>query len=297
MWRLAGILLFSCSLLNGEEGANQSSSTVSPSTKELLATNLLSGEGLATNVVLTNAPYKIPENEIIQFYVPLTREGRLALAPKNQVVDYVKAAIAVPSRFDPEVPNPILLVSGTSDGDGSSIRWMPAYTNIALRFGWVVIAADGPYGKPLNETPAWRWALASSVLEHMHKSWPRSRRWPIAAVGVSGGGKWSGVLGAILANKGYNLIGVFMGAVNQDLASDSAKLYEPAIRYKNTPIYLSSGTDDKVATPQHHTEVKESLLNAGFNKVRLETFKGGHALSETELRKALSWFLEEYGKN
>ena len=30
--------------------------------------------------------------------------------------------------------------------------------------------------------------------------------------------------------------------------------------------------------------------------LRLETFKGGHALSETELRKSLSWFLEEYGK-
>ena len=296
MWRLPGILLLSCSLFAQEGSTNSSSGTVPTTAKADTITNIPAIDIVSTNTFGTNAPYRIPENEIIEFFVPLTREGRLALTPKNQVVEYVKAAIAVPRNFDPEIPNPILLVSGTSDGDGSSIRWMPAYTNIALRFGWVVIAADGPYGKPLTESPAWRWALASSVLEHMHKSWPRSRRWPIAAAGVSGGGKWSGVLGAILANKGYNLVGVFMGAVNQDLASDSAKLYEPAIRYKGTPIFLSSGTDDKIATPQHHNEVKESLLNTGFTTVRLETFKGGHALSETELRKALSWFLEEYGR-
>ena len=87
-----------------------------------------------------------------------------------------------------------------------------------------------------------------------------------------------------------------MGAVNQDLASESAKLYEPATRYKKTPIYLSGGTDDKIATPQHHSEVKESLLQSGFTTIRLETFKGGHALSEGEVRKALNWFLEEFSK-
>ena len=281
MWRFFGLLAF-CASLIAQEG--ETSKSV-PATAEP-----------AADTISTNAAYKIPENRILHFTVPLTREGKLALAAKNQVVDFAKVAVAVPSNFNPEAPNPILLVSGSSDGDGSSIRWMSSYTNIALRSGWMVIAADGPYGKPVLDNPAWRWALVSALLEHIHKTWPRSRRWPIAAAGVSGGGKWSGVMGAILANKGYNLIGVYMGAVNQDLASESAKLYEPATRYKSTPIYLSSGTDDKIATPQHHTEVKESLLHHGFTSVRLETFKGGHALSESELRKALSWFIEEYAK-
>jgi hypothetical protein len=281
MWRFLGLLAFCASLMAQEGESSKSAPAAATPTIETVA---------------TNAPYKIPENRILQFTVPLTREAKLALAAKNQVVDFAKVAIAVPSNFNPEAPNPILLVSGSSDGDGSSIRWLPSYTNIALRSGWIVIAADGPYGKPVLDNPAWRWAMASSLLEHIHKTWPRSRRWPIAAAGVSGGGKWSGVMGAILANKGYNLIGVFMGAVNQDLASESAKLYEPATRYKSTPIYLSSGTDDKVATPQHHSEVKESLLHHGFTTVRLETFKGGHAVSETELRKALNWFIEEYAK-
>lgn len=245
----------------------------------------------------TNAPYKIPENRILEFTVPIAPASKIAIANnKNAPVDFAKAAIAVPARFDPDLPTPILLVSGSSDGDGSSIRAMQSFTNVALRMRWIVIAADGPFGKPATDNPAWRWAMVSSLLAHMHKTWPQSRRWPIVAAGVSGGGKWSGVMGAILANKGYNLIGVYMGAVNQDLASDSAKLYEPAIRFKRTPIYLSSGTDDKVATPQHHNEVKESLLHNGFSTVRLETFKGGHALSEMELRKALNWFVEEYTK-
>jgi hypothetical protein len=281
MWRVLGLIALCTRVLAQEaEPAKPAASPAEP----------------ASETVSTNTPYKIPENRILQFTVPLTREGKLALAAKNQLVDFAKVAIAVPSDFNPEAPNPILLVSGSSDGDGSSIRWLPSYTNIALRSGWIVIAADGPYGKPVLDNPAWRWAMASALLEHIHKTWPRSRRWPIATAGVSGGGKWSGVMGAILANKGYNLVGVFMGAVNQDLASDSAKLYEPATRYKSTPVYLSSGTDDKVATPLHHSEVKESLLHNGFTTVRLETFKGGHALSESELRKALNWFIEEYAK-
>ena len=173
---------------------------------------------------------------------------------------------------------------------------MTAFTNVALRLGWVVIAADGLYGKPPNDNPPWRFAMLSALLEHMHRTWPQSKSWPIACAGVSGGGKWAGVMGAILTRQGYNVIGVFMGAVNQDMASEAAKLYEPAVRYKEVPIYLSSGTEDKIATTQHHQEVKESLLHNGFSKVRLETFKGGHALSEGELRRALNWFLEQFSK-
>lgn len=251
----------------------------------------------ADSATRTNLPYKIPALQILEFPVALTREARISVSTsKNTPVDFAHGAIAVPRNFDPSLPTPILLVSGTSDGDGSSVRAMQAFTNIALRLGWIVIAADGPFGKPANDSPPWRWAMASTLLEHIHKTWPKSRRWPIATAGVSGGGKWSGVIGAVLANRGYNLVGVFMGAVNQDFASEAAKLYEPAVRYKRTPIFLSSGTDDKVATPEHHGQVKESLLHYGFTSVRLETFKGGHALSEAELRKALNWFIENYAK-
>jgi hypothetical protein len=245
----------------------------------------------------TNAPYKIPENKIIEFNVPLSASARLSVIhSKNPPVDYVRVAIAVPEAFDPEIPTQILLINGTSDGIGSSIRPMVAFTNIALRLGWIVIAADAPM-KPPDDSPPWRWAMISSLLDHINKAWPGSKRWPIVTAGISGGGKWAGVIGAILSQKGYNLIGVFMGAVNQDFASEAAKLYDPAIRFKQVPFYVSSGTDDKIATPEQHQQVKESLLSSGFGQVRLETFKGGHALSEAELKKALSWFIDLYTKD
>lgn len=253
---------------------------------------------LATNSpAATNAPYKMPEGRILGLPVPLTPAARTSiLNSKNPVVDMARGAIAVPPGFDRDIPTPILLVTATSDGEASSVRAMQSYTNVALRMGWIVIAADGPFGKPPNDNPPWRWAMVSSLLEHMHKTWPASRRWPIATAGVSGGAKWSGVMGGILAQRGYNLVGVFMGAVNEDYASEAAKLYDPALKFKQAPIYLSSGSDDKLATPQHHEDVKASLLHNGFGTVRLETFKGGHALSELELRKALNWFMEQYGR-
>lgn len=290
-----GMLLLCCGVLSAEvRGAadeKENSSTNRPATRKKAAAR---GKDESATPG-TNAPYKIPENRILEFAVPLSATAKIAVAnSKNPPVDFAKVAIAVPPGFDPEIPTTILLVGGTSDGDGSSIRPMQAYTNIALRLGCIVVAADGPYGKPPNDNPPWRWAMISSLFDHIHKVWPKSQRWPVVCAGISGGGKWSGVVGAILAQKGYNLIGVFMGGVNQDFASEAAKLYEPAVRYKKAPIYLSSGSDDKIATPQQHLEVKESLLSHGFEKVRLETFKGGHALSEGELRKALNWFVEEY---
>jgi hypothetical protein len=251
----------------------------------------------AAEMASTNAPYRMPELRILEFPVNLTPAARTSVSnSKNPMVDFARAAIAVPRGFDRELPTPILLVNGTSDGDASSIRLMPSYTNVALRMGWIVIAADGPLGKPLNDSPPWRWAMVSSLLEHMNRTWPGSRRWPIASAGTSGGGKWSGVMAGVLVQRGYNVIGVFMGGVNEDYASETAKLYDPAIKFKQVPIYLSSGTDDKIATPQQHSDVKDSLLHHGFNTVRLETFKGGHALSELELRKALNWFIEQYAR-
>jgi hypothetical protein len=268
---------------------------LSASNSVSLTNSISAANNASTSNETTNAPYQIPPNRILEFSVPLTAAAKFAIAnSRNPKVEYARAAIEVPFGFDPEIPTPIFLVCGTSDGDASSIRVMPAFTNVAMQQGWIVIAVDGPFGKPPNDDPPWRWGLISSLLDHMQKNWPRSKRWPIACGGISGGAKWAGVIGAILAQHNYNLIGVFMGGVNQDMASKAAKLYDPAIRYKRVPIYLSSGTLDKIATPQHHEEVRDSLLSNGFSKVRLETFKGRHALSETEFRKALNWFMEEY---
>jgi hypothetical protein len=229
------------------------------------------------------------------FSLPLSTAAKQSiLASKNPMVDWASAAITVPQGFNPEVPNPLLIVCSTGEGQSSSLREIHDYATTAVRLGYVLLAAEGPYGRPANDTSPWRWAMTSTLLDHIHKHWPGSRKWPIVCAGISGGGKWSGVLGAILANKGYNVMGVFMGSVDQDYASESAQRYLPSTKYKDVPIFLSGGSEDKIATPAKMTEVKEGLLRHGFAKVRLEMHKGGHELSHEDLSQALRWFLEQY---
>ncbi|MGV3773437.1 MAG: hypothetical protein ACO1QB_11085 [Verrucomicrobiales bacterium] len=238
--------------------------------------------------------YRIPPNTILETILPLTPASRISVqSSKNPMVYTVREAIAVPYGFNPTNLNKILIISGTSDGEGSSIRAMRSFTNIALRLGWMVVAADGPNGKPPQDNPPWRWAMLSTVLDHIHKVWPESRKWPVACAGFSGGAKWSAITGAILSQKGYNLVGVFMGGCNQDMASEAARLYWPATKFKKVPMFLSSGSEDTVATPSHHVAVKESMLDSGFYRVRLESYKGGHDLDPQSLRTALYWFFEE----
>lgn len=242
-----------------------------------------------------NIQYQIPEATILEFLVPLSPAAQLSLANNNlSHLQAAAAGIAVPQKFNPTNKYPLLIVNATSDGDASSIRAMRSFTNIALSMGFVVAAADGPLGRPTNDTPIFRFAMLNSVLEHMHKSWPASKSWPIVCAGFSGGGKWSGVIGAGLNGQGYKVIGVFQGGVNQDFTSEAARLYPPTTGYRATPFYLSSGITDKLATPDQHDEVRRSLLMNGFNLVRVENHEGGHNLDQDHLRKAFTWFLENH---
>lgn len=252
------------------------------------------GKPSTNSVAAATRAYRIPPNTILEAIIPLTAAARVSVqSSKNPMVYTAREAICVPFGFSPTNLNKILIISGTSDGEGSSIRAMRSFTNIALRLGWVVVAADGPTGKPQQDNPPWRWAMLSSVLDHIHTAWPGSRNWPVACAGFSGGAKWSALMGAILSQKGYNVVGTYMGGCNQDMASEAARLYWPATKFKKTPMFLSSGSEDTIATPAHHVAVKESMLDNGFERVRLEGYKGGHNLDEATLRTALYWFFEE----
>ena len=272
---------------------NSPSKSAKPPGRPAVKPLALAPDSTSTNE--TGVTYQIPENSILEFPVPLTQAAQISLV--NSSLGYfetARAGIAVPADFNPTNAYPMLIVCGTSDGDASSIRAMRSFTNVALRLGFVVAAADGPFGKPTNDTPVFRFAMLSSVLEHMHRSWPASRGWPIVCAGFSGGGKWAGVIGAGLNSRGYRVIGLFQGAVNQDYTTEAARMYSPALRYRATPIYLSSGTEDKIATPQQHEEVRRSLLATGFSMVRLENHEGGHSLDQDHLEKALNWFIQLY---
>src|SRR5688572_19965337 len=102
MWRIPGILLFCFAALAQENARTAVAPPNAPATSAAAATLPADAKNdapsaPATNdpIIITNTPYKIPENQILQFPVQLTREARIALTPKNQVVDYVKGAIAV----------------------------------------------------------------------------------------------------------------------------------------------------------------------------------------------------------
>jgi hypothetical protein len=251
--------------------------------------------GSSAHGSLTNFTYQIPTNTIIEFQVPLTPSAQIAVANSgNGILQVANAGIAVPAGFNPTNIYPLLIVNATSDSDGSSIRSMKGFTNVALKLGFVVMAADGPFGRPTNDSPAFRYAMLSSVMEHTHRSWPASKKWPVACAGFSGGAKWSGVIGASLSARGYHTMGVFMGGCNEDYASQAARNYHPAVRYKRTPMFLSSGNQDNIATPQHHEDVRRNLVMNGFNMVRLESHEGGHSLDQDHLEKALGWFLQVY---
>lgn len=236
--------------------------------------------------------YTPPGGVLLPFQAPIPPDALLSLqASKNPVVPHAIGALQLPLGFSPTNNYPMMIVSGSSDDNGSSVEVMRYYTNMAVRLGWVVLAADGPFGKPQNDTPPWRWAMLSSALRHVHTAWPSSTNWPVACVGFGGGAKWSAIMASVLAQRNYNLVGVFLASCNEDTASAAAKLYHPATRFKATPIFLSSGRKNEAATPAQMLEVKESMEDHGFKKIRLESFQGSHHLDQRHLRTALKWFL------
>jgi hypothetical protein len=250
-----------------------------------------------------NTPFT--PGEVAQFEVPLSNAawddaGRLPAPGGDEPVSHnpkpktVKVAVAVPARFDPSRSWPLLIVNSTVDA--SCIDHMNLYYRPATECGWVVLAADGPT-KPKNDSNAWRWAMVASALEYLHAQWPASKDWPIACGGFSGGAKRSGFFGAFMTKKGYNIIGMWMGGCNEDMASWGLSLYQPNYgKFTKVPIFLSSGTHDDKAKPEQVKGVMENMKRKPFKKVRLESYDGGHDPSAEQIKLGLNWFLEEAKK-
>ena len=51
------------------------------------------------------------------------------------------------------------------------------------------------------------------------------------------------------------------------------------------PIWISSGINDRIATPAQEQQVKGSLVRIGFQNVRLSRFSGGHEVNRSDLRE------------
>lgn len=225
-------------------------------------------------------------------HVPLNAEEQSYIAASNDKVPaYALATLAVPKNFNPKKPWPILIVLATSDAKTQNREDVAIiYASPALAEGWIVISGDGP-AYPHNDTAAWRGAVTLAALDALYHSFPGSNRWPVACAGYSGGSKRTGFLAPLFSIAGCPIIGIYLTGINVDTLSDGYRQYRPGSAFLHTPIFISSGEKDKVATLKQQWDVKTSIEHSGFDHVRMERFPQGHVVKRAHLRIALNWFL------
>ena len=241
------------------------------------------------------SPLSIPPGEVIEFSAQLNAEmQRLAGASggKGDIAE-ARCAVAVPADFSPERAWPVLLVSATSDpGYNSSRALLRQFAPPALRAGWIVIAADPPREVGVAaDTDALRYALLAAALERLQAGWPGLARWPRAFGGFSGGAKHSALLGAFSLLLGHPPIGIYQAGCNQATMRTVLTLSGlPRDRFLATPVFLSSGRQDRIAPPDVMEDVADELTSAGFRTVKLEHFAGDHEVYTPHIETALRWF-------
>lgn len=209
----------------------------------------------------------------------------------NPVPAYTVAVLGVPRGFDPKKTWPVLVVFSTSD---SKIQNRDDLKNLygptAMSEGWVVIAGDGPEPAPRQDSSGWRAGHTLAALDALHRSFPGSTKWPLACAGYSGGAKRAALLAPLLALRGYKVSGLFLTGMNEDTLTEGYRKFRPGDSFLRTKIFLSSGVNDKVATPQQQTDVKKSMQRSGFTNFQHRSFPYGHVVKKTHIEEALRWF-------
>jgi hypothetical protein len=223
--------------------------------------------------------------------VPLTaQEKSLAAQGGNVVPPNAVAVLATPANFDPRKSWPVLVVCSTSDFKRQNRDdLVQFYRTVGLAEGWVLLAGDGPQ-HARNDTAAWRGAMTLAAVGALHRSFPGSEKWPVACAGFSGGGKGVGYVAPLLARNGCRIAGIYMTGANEDHLSDGYARIQPGANFLSTPIYISAGHDDRIATVEQQYAVAGSIKRTGFNQMRIGTFHGGHEVNDGQTSVALSWF-------
>jgi hypothetical protein len=223
--------------------------------------------------------------------VPLTaQEKSYAAEGGNNVPANAVAVIAVPRNFDPQKTWPVLIVFSTNDFQRSNRDdLVDFYRSAALAEGYVVLAGDGPEF-PRQDSTGWRAAMTLAALDALHASFPGSNKWPVVCAGYSGGAKRAGLIAPLLALAGCRVSGIYVTGINEDRLSDGYRQYRPGAAFLNTPVFISSGKNDKIATPGQQYQVKLSMERTGFRRVRFESFPEGHVVKNARTIEALRWF-------
>jgi len=208
----------------------------------------------------------------------------------NPVPPYALAVLATPINFDPTKSWPVLIPCSTSDFKRQNRDdLIQFYQRVGLSEGWVLLAGDGPQ-HARNDTAAWRAAMTMAAIDALHGSFAGSGKWPMACAGFSGGGKGVGYVAPFLARNGCRITGIYLTGVNEDHLSDGYARCQPGADFLRTPIYLSAGHDDRMATPEQQYAVLGLIKRTGFNRIRIGTFHGGHDVNDAQTSLALHWF-------
>jgi len=253
---------------------------------------LLHASSVATTAgSLTFGGVAFSPGSTIKANVPLSaQEKSLAAQGGNAVPPNGLAMLATPSNFDPRKSWPVLVLCSTSDFKRQNRDdLIQFYRTAGLSEGWVLLAGDGPQ-HARNDTAAWRGAMTLAAVDALHRSFPGSDRWPVACAGFSGGGKGVGYVAPLLARNGCRIAGIYMTGANEDHLSDGYARIQPGASFLNTPVYISAGHDDRIATVEQQYTVAGSIKRTGFNRMRIGTFHGGHEVNDGQTSVALSWF-------
>ena len=109
----------------------------------------------------------------------------------------------------------------------------------------------------------------------VHHDWPKSGQWPVAFAGISGGATCAQWLGAILAQThSLNIRGFFLSGINEDQMPEALKTNPVPPGFVRLPIWISSGINDRIATP----------VAGGAG----QRFTGSHRFSEHPL-ESIQW--------
>ncbi|MEY2409957.1 MAG: hypothetical protein QOF48_2627 [Verrucomicrobiota bacterium] len=249
----------------------------------------------AASAALHFGTNEISPGSVVEFKVAPNGRALFELGQARVTASTIRGALILPAGFTNLLKPCRLLIVSVPSG-GSAISGMRAMTNVALREGWAVLAADGPPVAVETDTIQFGWGMLSSVLDHLARTWPQARRWPVVCAGFSGGAKRSAAVAAAMTHEGWHLAGVFMGGCNEDRATLGQRLFAPGPSFKRVPMFLSAGESDPIAGPKPTGVVRDSMVQSGFANVRLETYPDGHRFHSEHLRDALRWFLENEPK-
>jgi hypothetical protein len=241
---------------------------------------------------LTFAGVPLTPGGTVQANVPLSDlEKSYVSEGGNPVPSHAVAVLAVPPPFDPKRIWPVMVAFASSEhGHQNAYDLRMIWSHYAFREGWIALAGDGPTPAPRVDSSGWRAGHTLAALDALNRSFPGSRQWPIVLVGQSGGAKRASYLAPLFAVAGYRMAGIFLTGINEDRITDGCRHFKPPRDFFSIPIFLSSGDQDRIATPNQQLAVENFMRRTGFTNIRHKTFAGGHEGSADHVFEALRWF-------